>query len=274
MKMRPGLTAIAVGAGVALAAGATTGAGAANLSTYSITDVQRTSVLTVNGVEGRLQHNTRVATTYRFTGRRGKNKVSIDFRNKRKAVIVADGLQSNAPGKLTATVNASYGVSVIDSANPPATCAFRGTVPKDQVFWNVLFEGPARVRGPRVKFGMFGPDALDVGAQRLGRELAPDQTGCNNFAFSFSGPRETGYSGRRMEKPGWRSLEIPQKKLRRTFKKRPQKVVVRGVKRTPVFAALDDPRRIGTQTTRTRVTMWLVSNKPSGRVRGGVVIRT
>ena len=79
MKTRKGVALLTLAAG--LAALPATGAGAVDVATYSVTAFERTSTITLNGTnDGGGQFSGRSRTTYKFSGRRGKNKISIDFR--------------------------------------------------------------------------------------------------------------------------------------------------------------------------------------------------
>ncbi len=263
---------------IALGASPAAGLAAVSVATYSVADVQRTSTLTVNGTDAfGYARTARIATKYRFKGPRGKNLVSIDFRNARKRTFVADRVFSKtAAGKFTATLSANMSVLHVRAVGQaPTTCVLKGKAPKSERDLQLDVEGPASEAKRRVKFGFLGPDALDLSITRTYSEIAPAQTGCAASVFAFAGPKVPGYTGRTGEKPGWRSIEVPQGKLRKQFNGRARKVVIRSVKRALVFNPFDTNERIGVQTTRTKMTLWLVSNKPKpGLSRSGVVIRT
>lgn len=268
MKTRTGLTLLALGAGIASVPAV--GLGAVNVATYSVTAVERTSTLTLNGTSDRGgQFSGSSTTTYKFTGRRGKNKVSIDFRNPKKQRIQSSGFDERVgKGKFTAEIDANVTFFVPGQRFPPANCVLSGTLP-DEGF-TLAFEGPGGLKGNKVKFGMFGPDAVNRGPRGVAEDLgAEQQRGCQNARFFFDGAEETGFDGSSGASPGWRSLEISQKKLRKKAGKRPKRIVIQGTKQTPVYDEDGDTQPIGRQITRTKVTMWLVSNKPV-RPRGGI----
>ena len=271
MKTRKGVALLTLAAG--LAALPATGAGAVDVATYSVTAFERTSTITLNGTnDGGGQFSGRSRTTYKFSGRRGKNKISIDFRNRRNQRISMSGFnERTGKGRFTARIDANVTFFVPGQRFPPANCVLSGTLPDER--FSLDFEGPGLIKGNKVKIELLGPDAVSRGPAGVAEDLGADeQPGCQNqrFYFNSRSERDIGDDSRGAAF-AWRSLDVSRKTLRKKANRRPKKVVIRGTKRSPVYDEAGDRQSIGTQITKTKITMWLVSNKPV-RTGGGISV--
>ncbi|MGI9539709.1 MAG: hypothetical protein ACR2N6_06125, partial [Miltoncostaeaceae bacterium] len=190
--------------------------------------------------------------SFRYRARIGRVRVRFDFPASRRSgkldPVVSGG--TNPRFGVLQGVSAQVATQRGTITHNGGVCTFRPTVPRDERELNVDFNRTAN-GNPRFVYPVVrGPNAL----VRLGEEIPFfDRNVCNarSDVTTVSPPKSKGFEE-------WEWIRYPRKKLRKAFRGKRTKVVLRGTTRTPVQVV---PNRAGSVVVTTRITMRLVASR-------------
>lgn len=228
----------------AVGAVASSASAAVRQSTYSVTKIEQSS--SVRASLGAYSWD--VAAGFRYTARRGSNRVVFDYPTRKRFDAFTKGGTNPRFGVLQGVrpQRASQSGQVTNSSE---TCGLPSNVPISERELQVRFYRTSR-RAKTVYVEVGGPNAL----QRIDDERDDVRVEClqrmsNLVTVAPKRPRGDDYSV---------SVAVPRAKFRKSIKARKKTLVIKGTRRTPLTS---NANPVGQLIVTTKVTLRLIGSR-------------